>query len=61
MSSPKEIKNPRLRNTMREVKSLEDAIEKIDKIEELETKIIIESTERKLSAIEKEKTIKLMK
>ena len=40
---------------MKELKNLEDAIEETNKIEELETEIIIESTKRKLSAIEKEK------
>ena len=38
---------------MRQLKNLEDAIEKINKMEELE--IIIKSTKRKLSAIEKKK------
>ena len=46
MSSPKKIKNPRLQRA-------KDAIEKINKIEELEREIIIESTKRKLNAIEK--------
>ena len=40
---------------MKELKNLEDAIEEINKIEELETVIIIESTQRKISAVEKEK------
>ena len=40
---------------MKELKNLEDAIEETNKIEELETEIIIESRKRKLSAIEKEK------
>ena len=39
---------------MRELKNVEGAIGEINKIEELETKII-QSTKRKLSAIEKEK------
>ena len=59
ISSPKEIKNPGLRKMIRELKSLEDAIEKINKIEELETEILIEFTKRKLSAIEKEQIIKI--
>ena len=59
MSSPKEIKNPGLIKIMRDLKNLEHAIEKINKIEELETKIIIESTKRKLNVIEKEKIIKI--
>ena len=59
MSSPKEIKNPGLIKIMRDLKNLENAIEKINKIEELETKIIIESTKRKLNVIEKEKIIKI--
>ena len=40
---------------MRELKSLENAIEEISRIEELETEIIVQATKRKLSAIEKEK------
>ena len=52
MSSPKEIKNCRLTKMMRELKNLEYAI---IRIKELETEIILESTKRKLSAIEKEK------
>ena len=44
---------------MRELKSLENAIEEMIKIEELETEIIIDSTERKLGAIEKEKINKI--
>ena len=40
---------------MRELKHLRDAIEKINKIEQLETKNIIEFTKRKLNAKEKEK------
>ena len=39
---------------MKELKSLVDALEGINKIKELETEIIIESTKKKLSAIEKE-------
>ena len=58
MSSPKKIKNLKLRRIMIELKNLEDATEEIHKLEELETEIIIESTKRKLSAIEKEKIIK---
>ena len=54
MSSSKKIKNPRLIKIMRQLKSLEDAIKEISRIEELETEIVIESTERNLSAIEKE-------
>ena len=38
---------------MRELKTPKDAIEEINKIEELETEIIIESAKRKLSAVEK--------
>ena len=37
MSSPKEIKNLRLVKLMRELKNLGDAIEEVNKIEELET------------------------
>ena len=44
---------------MTELRNLEDAIEEINKIEELETEIIIKSTKRKLSAIEKEKLIRI--
>ena len=44
---------------MRELKNLEYAIEKINKIKELETKLIIESTKRKRNAIEKEITIRI--
>ena len=47
MSSPKMIRTPTNKNNETAKKSLEDAIE------ELETEIIIESTKRKLSAIEK--------
>ena len=35
--------------------AIEDAIEETNKIKELETEIIIESTKKKISAIEKEK------
>ena len=55
MSSPKKIKNLRLTKIMKALKKLEDAIEEINKMEELETEIIVESTKRKRSAIEKEK------
>ena len=48
MSSPKEIKNPRLIKIIRELKNREDAIEEINKIQELNTEIIIEPTKRKL-------------
>ena len=48
------IKNFRLIQIMKELKSLVDAIEGINKIKELETEIIIESTKKKLSAIEKQ-------
>ena len=58
MSSPKSIKNPRLRRTMIELKNLEDATEGISRIEGLEIEIISESTKIKLSVIEKEKTNK---
>ena len=50
MSSFKEIKNPRLIKITRNLKDQEDSIEKINKIEELETEI-----KRKLNATEKEK------
>ena len=40
---------------MKELNNLEDAIEEINKIEELETEIIIESAKRNLSAIGKGK------
>ena len=59
MSSLKKTKNPRIIKITRELKNLEDAIEEINKIEELETEMIIESTKRKLSAIEKEKLIRI--
>ena len=52
MSTPK---NLRLIKIMISQKNLEDAIEEINKIEQLETEIIIESKKRELSAIEKEK------
>ena len=60
MSSPKSIKNPRLRRTMIELKNLEDATEGISRIEGLEIEIMSESTKIKLSVIEKEKTNKKM-
>ena len=44
---------------MKELKNLEDAIEEINKIEELETDIIIESTNRKLSVAETERINKI--
>ena len=44
---------------MKELENLEDTIEEINKIEESETKIITESTKRKLNVIEKEKIIKM--
>ena len=47
MSSPKKIKSPRLIKIIRELKNLDHAIEKVNKIIELETRIIIESTKRK--------------
>ena len=59
MSRPTKIKNPRLIKIMRELRSLEHAIEKINIIEELETEAIIDSTKRKLSTIEKEKINKI--
>lgn len=59
MTSPKKIKNPRIIKITRELKNVEGAIEEINKIEELETEMIIESTKRKLSAIEKEKIIRI--
>ena len=59
MSSLKKIKHPRIIKITIELKNLEDAIEEINKIEELETEMIIESTKRKLSAIEKEKLIRI--
>ena len=39
---------------MKELKNLEDAIEEMNKTEELETELMIESTKGKLSATEKE-------
>ena len=60
MSIPQENKNPRLIKTTGELKNLEYTIEEINKIEASETEIIIESTKRKLSAIETEKVIKLI-
>ena len=59
MTGPKKIKNPRIIKITRELKNVEGAIEEINKIEELETEMIIESTKRKLSAIEKEKIIRI--
>ena len=59
MSSPKKIKSPRLIKIIRELKSLEDAIEKVNKIKELETRIIIESTKRKRIATKREKIINI--
>ena len=59
MTSPKTIKNPRIIKITRELKNVEGAIEEINKIEELETEMIIESTKRILSAIEKEKIIRI--
>ena len=44
---------------MKELKSLENATEEINKMEELETEIIIQSTKRKLGAIEKEEINKI--
>ena len=55
MPCPKKIKNLKLIKIMKELKNPEDAIEEINKMEELETEIIIGSTKKKLSAIEKEK------
>ena len=54
MSSLEKIKNLKLTKIIREP-NLEDAIEEINKIEELETEIIKESAKRKVRAIEKEK------
>ena len=51
MSYSKKIKNARLIKIMRQLRSLEDAIEEISRIEELKKEMIIESTKRKLSAI----------
>ena len=47
MSNPKKIKNLILIKIMKELKNLEDAIEEINKIEELETKIIVQFTKKK--------------
>ena len=52
MSCAKKIENPRLRRILIELKNQEDVIDLLNKIEELETQIIIETTKRKLSAIE---------
>ena len=41
------------------LKYLEHAVEETNKVEELETEIIIESSKRKFCAIEKEKMIKI--
>ena len=51
MSYSKKIKNARLIKIMRQLKSLEDAIEEISRIEELKKEMITESTKRNLSAI----------
>ena len=51
MSCAKKIKNPRLRRILIELKNQEDVIDLLNKIEELETQIIIEPTRRKLRAI----------
>ena len=61
MSSPKKIKKPRLIKIMRELKNVEDALEETNKIVELETEIIIESTKRKSSATETEQITKINK
>ena len=52
MSCAKKIKNPRIRRILIELKNQEDIIDILNKIEELKTQIIIETTKRKLSAIE---------
>ena len=52
-------KNLRLRKIMKQLKNLEYATKEINKIGELETETIIESTKRKLSAKEKEKINKI--
>ena len=52
MSCAKKIKNPRIRRILIELKNQEDVIDILNKIEELKTQIIIETTKRKLSAIE---------
>ena len=54
ISSPKKIKSLRLIKIMKELKNLEDAIEEMNKTEELETELMIESTKGKHSATEKE-------
>ena len=59
MSRPKKIKNLRIIKIITELKNLEDATEEINKLQELDAEIIIESTKRKLSAIEKEKINKI--
>ena len=53
ISSPKKIKSLRLITIMKELKNLEDAIEEMNKTEELETELMIESTKGKHSATEK--------
>ena len=60
MSSLQKIKNLRFPKIMKELKNLEDAIKEINKIKELETEIIIESTKRKRSAVEKEKISRMI-
>ena len=50
MSCAKKIENPRLRRILIELKNQEDVIDLLNKIEELETQIIIEPTKRILSA-----------
>ena len=52
-------KNLRLRKIMKQLKNLEYTTKEINKIGELETETIIESTKRKLSAKEKEKINKI--
>ena len=44
---------------MRELKNLEDPIEKLNKTEALKTKTIVESTKSERNAKEKEKIIKI--
>ena len=51
----KRDQKPQTNKNHERAKKLEDAIEGINKIEELETQIIIEFAKRKLSSIEKEK------
>ena len=52
MSSPKEIKNPRLIKIMRELKkSLEDEIQEIHKIEELEIENLVLKEKEKINKI----------